>query len=510
MVFRSLASSFTNSRILATIGLATLLTTQDANAQGVRVQQRILAEGTAAQTPCYVLRAKKSGPTILIIGGMHGNEPAGAAAAEQIASWNIGRGTLVIVPQANALALQARKRRTPGLTGNAGDLNRAFPIGGKPRKGIATALWSLVETYKPDWVIDLHEGYDFHRSNRKSVGSSIIHSAQKRAQTLATKMIAAVDATIKSAAQRFDRIQTQVAGSLARAAWENAGIPSMIIETTTKTHALSYRVRQHRLLVHTLLHELGLTPSPPTTVLGPTSLNATPSADLLRVAVFDGGGTGKNAARHMRSVLESSDNCLVRQVGSHDIRAGALNQFDIVVHPGGSGSGQAKALGQLGRTAEVQFVRRGGGYLGVCAGAYLAAANYDWSLGLLDANVIDRKHWRRGVGPVDVEWTPAGRSSLSPGSTATTKPRFIIQYANGPIFEAAGKSELEDFETLIFFRGELTQNGAPSGVMPDTPAVVRSNFGKGRAMAFSPHPEKTAGLYALLKNSLLWLAKRQD
>lgn len=510
MVSRSLAYSLTRGRILVALGLAALVTTPAASAQGVRVQQHILAEGSPAQTPCYVLRAKKPGPTILIIGGMHGNEPSGAAAAEQIASWNIARGTLVIVPQANVLALQAKKRRTPGLAGSAGDLNRAFPIGGKPRDGIATALWNLVDTHKPDWVIDLHEGFDFHRSNKKSVGSSIIHSAQKRAQALATKMIASVDATIKTAGQRFDRIKTQVAGSLARAAWENAGIPSMIIETTTKTHALSYRVRQHRLLVHTLLHDLGLEPSPPTTVLGPTDLGTAPSAERLRVAVFDGSGTGKNAARHMRSVLETADNCLVRRVGSHDIRAGVLDQFDIIVHPGGSGSAQAKALGKSGRTAEIEFVRRGGGYLGVCAGAYLAACNYDWSLGLLDANVIDRKHWRRGVGPVDVEWTPVGRTTLSPGSTATKAPRFIIQYANGPIFEPAGKNGLEDFETLIFFRGELTQNGAPAGVMPNTPAVVRSNFGRGRAIAFSPHPEKTAGLFALLSNSLPWLAGHRE
>jgi predicted deacylase len=114
MVFGSLAQSFTKNRILATLDLATLLTTLDANAQGVRVQQRILAAGSAAQTACYVFRGKKSGPTILIIGGMHGYEPVGAAAAEQIASWSIDRGTLVIVAQANVLALQARNRRPAG------------------------------------------------------------------------------------------------------------------------------------------------------------------------------------------------------------------------------------------------------------------------------------------------------------------------------------------------------------------------------------------------------------
>jgi len=41
--------------------------------------------------------------------------------------------------------------------------------------------------------------------------------------------------------------------------------------------------------------------------------------------------------------------------------------------------------------------------------------------------------------------------------------------------------------------------------MPGTPAIIRSTFGQGRAMAFSPHPEKTEGHYAFLLNALEWL-----
>ncbi|MDP6369908.1 MAG: biofilm PGA synthesis protein PgaB, partial [Planctomycetota bacterium] len=119
------------------------------------------------------------------------------------------------------------------------------------------------------------------------------------------------------------------------------------------------------------------------------------------------------------------------------------------------------------------------------------------------------EHWRRGEGGVDVEWTGSGRALLAKDSSAALVERFEIEYANGPILEAARQPELEDFEVLLWFRGELAENGAPLGVMPGTPAVVGAAFGKGRAMAFSPHPEKTEGLYALLHNSLLWLAPRE-
>ena len=461
----------------------------------------ILAEGTEAETPCWILTATEHGPTVVILGGMHGNEPSGVAAAEQITSWSIGRGQLVIVPRANVLALGAKQRRTPGKLGDEGDLNRQFPKDGEPTAGIATALWSLLDTYDPDWVVDLHEGFDFHRTNPKSVGSSIIHCADEQAEGLARKLIAAVDATIDQPGQRFDRLRTPIAGSLARAAWEKKGVRSMIIETTTKSHVLSHRVRQHRLLVHTLLKELGMRPSSAATVIGPGI-----APDQIRVAVFDGSGTGKDAASTMRSVLEGQAGCLVRQIGGQDIRAGALSQFDIVVHPGGSGSAQAKALGVEGRAQEVAFVRAGGGYLGICAGAYLASCNYDWSLGVLDAQVIDRKHWRRGVGRVDVEWTPLGKRTIAGGSSAQSTRLFEIQYANGPIFLPGELDGVPDFQALLIYRGELAENGAPKGIMPNTAAAIRSSFGQGRAMAFSPHPEKTAGLHALLHNSLLWLA----
>ena len=46
-------------------------------------------------------------------------------------------------------------------------------------------------------------------------------------------------------------------------------------------------------------------------------------------------------------------------------------QLDVVVFPGGSGNGQAKAIGLAGLEALRKFVQAGGGYIGTCGGAFL-------------------------------------------------------------------------------------------------------------------------------------------
>jgi glutamine amidotransferase-like uncharacterized protein len=59
-----------------------------------------------------------------------------------------------------------------------------------------------------------------------------------------------------------------------------------------------------------------------------------------------------------------------------DVRANRLGRFDVVVFPGGRGHRQASALGDEGRRAIRDFVRAGG-CVGICAGAFLATAQYD-------------------------------------------------------------------------------------------------------------------------------------
>ena len=88
-----------------------------------------LAEGTKWETPYYVVKGPKPGPTVFLTGGLHGNEPAGALAAEQIRHWAILMGRLVVLPRANQPGLKAETRHLPDLPREHADLNRNFPSG---------------------------------------------------------------------------------------------------------------------------------------------------------------------------------------------------------------------------------------------------------------------------------------------------------------------------------------------------------------------------------------------
>ena len=86
-----------------------------------------------------------------------------------------------------------------------------------------------------------------------------------------------------------------------------------------------------------------------------------------------------------------------------------------LIHPGGSASKQAKCLGEKGRAKVRSFIEDGGGYVGICAGAYLATSDYRWSLHFLGAKVLDKAHWGRGHGNVRVRLTNEGRELLEAG-----------------------------------------------------------------------------------------------
>ena len=66
-----------------------------------QVVSGLLAKGTKWETPFYSRDSGKPGPTVVLTGGIHGNEPAGAGAAEQIRHWPIKRGRLIVVPSVN-------------------------------------------------------------------------------------------------------------------------------------------------------------------------------------------------------------------------------------------------------------------------------------------------------------------------------------------------------------------------------------------------------------------------
>jgi len=226
-------------------------------------------------------------------------------------------------------------------------------------------------------------------------------------------------------------------------------------------------------------------------------------ADLagpIRIALYNDAGAAGKGVPSVTTILDHAGGYEVTVFKAADVVHGALENKDVVIFTGGSGSKEGAALGEAGRETVKQFVKDGGGYLGICAGAYLACSKFPWSLGLLDAQTVSQK-WRRGVGDVQLEITPAGQHL----STLTAGNRNV-HYANGPVIKPAGRSDLAPYEPLAFFRTELAENGTPVGAMVNTPAIVQGRFGKGRIVISSPHPEQTPGLEIIVERAVHWLA----
>lgn len=221
----------------------------------------------------------------------------------------------------------------------------------------------------------------------------------------------------------------------------------------------------------------------------------------IEVVVYQGAGIGKSRADLMR-VLSKQPRLKVRDITPEDVRAGRLEGCDVLVQPGGSGSAQGKALGEEGREQVRAFVERGGGYVGVCAGAYLATCDYTWSLNILDAKVIDRKHWNRGFGTVDIALSRQGHDFFH-----LNDERISIYYHQGPLLAPAGNAAIADYDDLAKFETEIAANGAPKGVMPGCTAIAAGTFARGRVLCFSPHPERTEGQETMLVRGILWAAQ---
>lgn len=512
------------SRILVWAALLSVCGCLRGNAALADVTNRdgVLGQGTSWETSYYTQTSDRPGPTVVVFGGVHGDEPAGAAAAEQLRHWPIRCGKLAVVPRANPAALAAGRRNTPHNPENLANLNRCFPkadAAGPAAGEQARAIWNWVQQEQPAWVVDLHEGSGVRGAGSKSVGSSVIVQPSPDTESAAARMLEAVNATIDDPRKKFVRLGPPVDGSLARAAGDHLGARTMILETSIngpppvtepgkdtkpadavkpRRQPLSLRVRQHRILVHALLAGLGM--------IGPSlNVDMLPGKDVIadktHVALYDAGGTGGQGGASLERILTEAG-MRVTRCGSDEIAAGTLDRFHLVIFPGGSGSKQAATLGPQGRVQVRRFVERGGGYLGVCAGAYLCTSGYDWSLKILDAKTVSPK-WERGRATLQMELTEQGRQWLGGRSGP-----FDVRYHNGPVVAPARIDSLADYEPLAIFRTEVANNGAPPGVMIDSPAIAAGRCGKGRVLFISPHPEQTPGLEDLVLRAAAWASGR--
>jgi hypothetical protein len=222
----------------------------------------------------------------------------------------------------------------------------------------------------------------------------------------------------------------------------------------------------------------------------------------VQVAIYDHSAGKSKGPKDLMRILTSDAGFQCTRVSPDEVRAGRLREFDVLIMPGGSASGQAKKLQEAGCDAVREFVRGGGGYVGVCAGSYLASSHYAWSLGLINARVWDRAHWARGTGTVTLHLAEGAGPQLNAKAAIVD-----VYYGQGPLLVPGGDPEKPPYELLATYGTEITQKGAPPNAMTGMHAIIRGRFFQGRVICFSPHPEKLGGPNGLIVAGVRWAAR---
>ncbi len=178
-----------------------------------------------------------------------------------------------------------------------------------------------------------------------------------------------------------------------------------------------------------------------------------------------------------------------RQVGEQDIRKGRLEDCSLLIVPGGYTARYVDALGEEGFEHIREFVAGGGGYIGICAGAYIAARNVEVpgrppGLGIIE--VRNERKAGRGLRTITI-------AKPEHPMVKGYEGEMDIWYQNGPMMEAG-----EGVETLAVY-----EKGSA--------AIVCAIYGEGKVVIFSPHPEgsleggvdpEMAGTLNLLENAV--------
>lgn len=183
-----------------------------------------------------------------------------------------------------------------------------------------------------------------------------------------------------------------------------------------------------------------------------------------KVCVYTGSG-----AVLARDVEAGLDRLAIpyRRVDEFDVKGVRLKACSALIFPGAYTGRCVAALGEQGFKRIREFVAGGGGYIGICAGAYIAPQTVEVQgrppgLGIID--IRNRREAGSGIRTIEITKTDHPIVQGYQGE-------IEIWYQNGPMIEAG-----KDVEILAIY-----EKGSA--------AIVCSTYGGGRVVIFSPHPE---------------------
>ncbi|MEI6126883.1 MAG: M14/M99 family metallopeptidase [Pseudomonadota bacterium] len=251
-------------------------------------QHQVFFQNTEHELNVYRIYGEEPGKTLLIIGGMHGNEPGGYLAADLYVEMALKKGNLIVVPRANFISILMNGRELNG------DMNRKFENVDSQDKDIAI-IEKLKELIKEsDFLLNLHDGTGYYSDMRVSdlrnpmkYGQSIIVDCETLPSqkyntifdlaSMAQKVCERVNGEIKNSEHHFhfnnhrtaspDTMHKDQRKSATYFAVKQIEIPAFGIETSQNIPSPRDRVRYQTMVINLFMEEFGIIPENPGSAL---------------------------------------------------------------------------------------------------------------------------------------------------------------------------------------------------------------------------------------------------
>ncbi|KAJ3172391.1 biotin holocarboxylase synthetase [Geranomyces variabilis] len=249
-------------------------------------------------------------------------------------------------------------------------------------------------------------------------------------------------------------------------------------------------------------------------------LPTAPRRLLPNVLVYTGPGTSRgpvdNTLYTLRSLLSARYDVIPVAAAAISTDTWQASTACIVV-PGGRDEPYVAHLQPEATRRIAAYVRAGGSYLGICAGAYFACKGVEFEVGREGYGVVGAREMRffpgtakGSVAPGFVYGAEDGAAAM-PVYMASGSPPPVHLYVNGgPWFDATTTADAEDkdgndsdesaahvVETLAWYDPDAAAGS------PRRPAIVDCKVGAGRAVLSGPHFEYPASATAPPLNALL-------
>jgi hypothetical protein len=250
---------------------------------------------TVYELNIYKIFGKEPGKTLMLIGGIQGNEPGGFLSADLYADMSLQKGNLIVVPRANFYSIILNQR------GPNGDMNRRFSIedtSSSMEDKIVTKLKELIS--ESDYLLNLHDGSGYYYPeyidkwrNPTRFGQSVIADCREyripgtdkviKLEEMAERVISQVNPHIQNDLHKFHFMNTRTdeedsphreqRNSATYYALTTHHIPAFGVETSKFLPSIDLKVRYHNLIINAFKEVFGIVPESPGLDLDPPVLN---------------------------------------------------------------------------------------------------------------------------------------------------------------------------------------------------------------------------------------------